>query len=96
MEKFDTISHPPFLRSERFELHATGEARKVYAFGGLWNKKMISVSDFYANFARVLREAVPVYSENSSRSQNLWYRLHFIFGHSYKRDSYLFDFQETV
>ena len=22
MEKFDTISHPPFLRSERFELYA--------------------------------------------------------------------------
>ena len=23
MEKFDTISHPPFLRSERFELYAS-------------------------------------------------------------------------
>ena len=25
MEKFDTISHPPFLRFERFELYAQGD-----------------------------------------------------------------------
>ena len=53
MEKFDTISHPPFLRFERFELYATKKTKYVFEMYKVFTLFMRSLVEMFRhkNFA---------------------------------------------